>query len=59
MRRLYIQDNWPDSWKYSYRYDLEEVYSEITHRGNASTLLASNESCFKVVAPCASFLELD
>jgi 2-polyprenyl-3-methyl-5-hydroxy-6-metoxy-1,4-benzoquinol methylase len=33
MKRVYIQDYWPDSWKYSYNYDCEEVYGEIIHRG--------------------------
>src|SRR5277367_1418249 len=31
----HIQENWPDSWKYSYPYDLAEVYGEITNRGYA------------------------
>jgi 2-polyprenyl-6-hydroxyphenyl methylase/3-demethylubiquinone-9 3-methyltransferase len=35
MKRVYIQDSWPDSWQYSYPYDLEEVYGEITNRGYA------------------------
>jgi 2-polyprenyl-6-hydroxyphenyl methylase/3-demethylubiquinone-9 3-methyltransferase len=35
MNRLYIQENWPDSWKYSYPYDLEEVYGETNNRGYA------------------------
>jgi 2-polyprenyl-3-methyl-5-hydroxy-6-metoxy-1,4-benzoquinol methylase len=35
MKRVYIQENWPDTWKYSYPYDLEEVYGEITYRGYA------------------------
>ena len=35
MKRLYIQENWPDSWKYSYPYDLEEVHGEIADRGYA------------------------
>lgn len=35
MKRVHIQDGWPDSWKYSYPYDLEEVYGEITNRGYA------------------------
>jgi 2-polyprenyl-3-methyl-5-hydroxy-6-metoxy-1,4-benzoquinol methylase len=33
MKRVYIQDNWPASWKYSYPYDLAEVYGEMTNRG--------------------------
>lgn len=35
MRRIYIQDNWPESWKSSYVYDLEEVYGEISNLGYA------------------------
>lgn len=35
MKRVYLQTSWPDSWKYSYPYDLEEVYGEIANRGYA------------------------
>jgi 2-polyprenyl-3-methyl-5-hydroxy-6-metoxy-1,4-benzoquinol methylase len=35
MNRVYIDDTWPDSWKYSYEYDLQEVYGEITNYGYA------------------------
>lgn len=35
MKRVYIQESWPDSWKYSYPYDLEEVYGTIANRGYA------------------------
>jgi len=35
MKRVYIQENWPDSWKCSYPYDLEEVYGKIVNRGYA------------------------
>ena len=35
MKRVRIQDDWPDSWKCSYLHDLEEVYGQITHRGYA------------------------
>jgi 2-polyprenyl-3-methyl-5-hydroxy-6-metoxy-1,4-benzoquinol methylase len=35
MKRVYCQQSWPDSWKDSYVYDLEEVYGEITNRGYA------------------------
>ena len=35
MKRVYLQEAWPDSWKYSYPYDLEEVYGEIDNRGYA------------------------
>jgi 2-polyprenyl-3-methyl-5-hydroxy-6-metoxy-1,4-benzoquinol methylase len=35
MKRVYIEDSWPDTWKYSYPYDLQEVYGEIRHYGYA------------------------
>jgi 2-polyprenyl-3-methyl-5-hydroxy-6-metoxy-1,4-benzoquinol methylase len=35
MKRVYLEKSWPESWKYSYPYDLEEVYGEITNRGYA------------------------
>ena len=35
MKRVYIRENWPKSWKYSYIYDLEEIYGEFTNRGYA------------------------
>lgn len=35
MKRVYLEDGWPESWKYSYPYDLEEIYGEISNRGYA------------------------
>lgn len=35
MRRVCIQDNWLESWKTSYLYDLEEIYGEISNLGYA------------------------
>lgn len=35
MKRVFINENWLDSWKYSYLYDLEEIYGQITNRGYA------------------------
>ncbi len=35
MKRQYIQDTWPETWKYSYPYDLQEIWGETTHRGYA------------------------
>ena len=35
MKRIRPNDNWPDSWKESYLYDLQEVYGEISSRGYA------------------------
>ena len=36
MRRVHAEATWPESWKLSYAYDLEEVYGEATHRGYAN-----------------------
>src|SRR5205085_10974422 len=36
MRRVHAEAAWPESWKLSYAYDLEEVYGEATHRGYAN-----------------------
>ena len=35
MKRVYPEDSWPTSWKYSYPYDLEEIYGEHTNLGYA------------------------
>jgi 2-polyprenyl-3-methyl-5-hydroxy-6-metoxy-1,4-benzoquinol methylase/glycosyltransferase involved in cell wall biosynthesis len=35
MKKIIPQDNWPDSWKYSYSYDLLEIYGEMSNRGYA------------------------
>ncbi len=33
MKRVYPNDDWLDSWKYSYTHDLLEIYGETAHRG--------------------------
>ena len=35
MKRVQPQESWPNSWKDSYAYDLDEVYGEISNRGYA------------------------
>ncbi|MEE2638253.1 MAG: hypothetical protein VYE68_13605 [Acidobacteriota bacterium] len=35
MRRVTPDDTWPESWKYSYPYDLQEVYGQVSCRGYA------------------------
>jgi 2-polyprenyl-3-methyl-5-hydroxy-6-metoxy-1,4-benzoquinol methylase len=35
MRHPSPQVDWPDSWKVSYRFDLEEVFDQVTNRGYA------------------------
>lgn len=35
MRRVEPKEDWPESWKYSYPYDLLEIYGSTHHRGYA------------------------
>jgi 2-polyprenyl-3-methyl-5-hydroxy-6-metoxy-1,4-benzoquinol methylase len=35
MKRVPVQETWPESWRYSYAYDLAEVFGEISQRGYA------------------------
>jgi 2-polyprenyl-6-hydroxyphenyl methylase/3-demethylubiquinone-9 3-methyltransferase len=34
MKRVYIEDSWPETWKWSYSFDLQEIYGEIRHHGH-------------------------
>ena len=56
MKRVYLEESWPDSWKYCYLYDLEEVYGEITHRGYAYAYDKRRQSLRTAGAVVASFL---
>ena len=62
MKRVYIQPTWPDSWKYSYPYDLEEVYGEITNRGYAYAYDARRQQALRllteVLVPGARILDI-
>lgn len=35
MKQIACQDSWPESWKLSYRFDLEEIWGRISNRGYA------------------------
>src|ERR1700732_2675150 len=35
MKRIYIQETWPASWRVSYGFDLDEVFGEVSHFGYA------------------------
>jgi 2-polyprenyl-3-methyl-5-hydroxy-6-metoxy-1,4-benzoquinol methylase len=35
MKRVHIEESWPETWKYSYPYDLQEIYGEIQYYGYA------------------------
>lgn len=62
MKRVHLHPDWPDSWKYSYPYDLEEVYGESTVRGYAYAYeVRRNQTLHmltEVLAPGARILDI-
>jgi len=50
MRRVHAEATWPESWKLSYAYDLEEVYGEITHRGYAAAYRERRRHTLNLIA---------
>jgi 2-polyprenyl-6-hydroxyphenyl methylase/3-demethylubiquinone-9 3-methyltransferase len=62
MKRVYIQDDWPKSWKYSYTYDLEEIYGEYTNRGYAYAYDHRRKQILRLfterLAPAARILDI-
>jgi 2-polyprenyl-3-methyl-5-hydroxy-6-metoxy-1,4-benzoquinol methylase len=62
MKRVYLEETWPESWKYSYPYDLEEVYGEITNRGYAYAYDNRRKQTIRlltqVLAPGARILDI-
>jgi 2-polyprenyl-6-hydroxyphenyl methylase/3-demethylubiquinone-9 3-methyltransferase len=50
MRRVCLQEAWPESWKSSYTYDLEEVYGEISHPGYAYAYSNRREHTLDLIA---------
>ena len=62
MKRVHIQEDWPASWKYSYPYDLEEIYGEITSRGYAYSYDCRRQQTLRLLteglAPGARILDI-
>src|SRR5438132_10084299 len=62
MKRVYRQDTWPESWKYSYHFDLEEVYGDIVNRGYAYAYENRRQETVRllteVLSPGARILDL-
>lgn len=62
MRRVILQDSWPESWKYSYPYDLIEIYQEGAKTGYAYAYANRRkhtlEMVQKVAKPGASVLDV-
>lgn len=62
MERVNYDSNWPESWKISYKYDLQEIYGEITYRGHtyayANRFRHALELVKKVAKPGAKILDI-
>ncbi|MGH8095324.1 MAG: class I SAM-dependent methyltransferase [Chthoniobacterales bacterium] len=62
MKRIELQENWPASWKASYRYDLEEVYGQTINRGYAYAYHQRRRATFRllveVLPPGARILDI-
>lgn len=49
MKRIDLNDNWPASWKASFRYDLEEVYGEVRNHGYAYAYERRRRATFRLI----------
>ena len=62
MKRIYPADDWPASWKYSYPYDLQEIYGEVSHLGYAYAYENRRRHTLRLVAdvlpPGATILDI-
>jgi 2-polyprenyl-3-methyl-5-hydroxy-6-metoxy-1,4-benzoquinol methylase len=62
VKRVVFDEAWPESWKYSYPYDLEEIYGEISNEGYASAYANRRRHTLalvsEVLAPGARILDV-
>ena len=62
MKKPKFDPTWPESWKLSYQYDLEEVFDEVTNRGYvyayAARMAATLVMVQEVAAPSAMVLDV-
>ncbi len=62
MKRVMVEDHWPESWKYSYAYDLAEIYGEPSHLGYALAYANRRQQTLRmlseVLAPGARILDI-
>lgn len=62
VRRVAIQDDWPDSWKYSYPFDLQEIYGEVTRPGYVYAYRNRQRATFDLISealnPGATILDM-
>jgi 2-polyprenyl-6-hydroxyphenyl methylase/3-demethylubiquinone-9 3-methyltransferase len=53
MKRVHLEESWPESWKYSYPYDLQEVYGEVQFYGYAYAYATRRQLTLDLVARAA------
>lgn len=62
MKQVELKSNWPESWKYSYAYDLMEVYNGHTYLGYAYSYQTRHrhtlEMLCEVLMPGAKILDI-
>jgi 2-polyprenyl-6-hydroxyphenyl methylase/3-demethylubiquinone-9 3-methyltransferase len=62
MKRITLQENWPDSWKYCYPYDLLEVYGGTQQRGYTYAYKNRRQETIRllteVISPGARILDI-
>ncbi|NEO44550.1 methyltransferase domain-containing protein [Moorena sp. SIO3I6] len=62
MKTITFQDNWLESWKYSYPYDLMEIYGDMSYRGYAYAYANRRQHTLelvqKVAQPGAKILDV-
>ena len=49
MKRVDLNNNWPASWKASFRYDQEEVYGQVRNQGYAYAYERRRRATFRLV----------
>lgn len=54
MKKITFQDNWPESWKYSYPYDLMEIYGGMSSLGYAYAYANRHQQTLKLVQKIAN-----
>jgi 2-polyprenyl-6-hydroxyphenyl methylase/3-demethylubiquinone-9 3-methyltransferase len=62
MKKVEMESDWPESWRYSYQYDLLEVYGDRHRLGHtyayANRLKHTLELAQKVASPGAKILDV-
>ncbi len=62
MKRVYPEEHWPDSWKSSFNYDLQEIYGEHINLGYSYTYTNRRKYTFdlirEVLVPGSTVLDI-